>query len=238
MSAGAIKRVERDGAPMLGKHHTEETIEVLRLKSSNPSDEARYNMSVGQLNRVRLPALVWLPMQLCACGCMKFPEPGNQYILGHHSRDREWTLEAREETRARTKEDWANYTDEERNARVLSWAKSQHMQPNKPESGLFGIVDNLYPVNYKYTGGGDVVIGGKIPDFININGQKKIIELFGDYWHRGEDPQDRIDIFKPYGYDTLVVWEHELKDVETLKLRIIEFHERNHHETKHTEELR
>lgn len=33
----------------------------------------------------------------------------------------------------------------------------------------------------------------------------------------------RIDLFKKYGYDTLVIWEHELKDLEKLKKRVLEF---------------
>lgn len=28
-----------------------------------------------------------------------------------------------------------------------------------------------------------VGIGGLCPDFVNCNGKKVIIELFGDYWH-------------------------------------------------------
>jgi len=62
-----------------------------------------------------------------------------------------------------------------------------------------------------------------VPDFININGQKKIIELYGDYWHRNDDPQDRIDLFAKYGYQTLIIWEHELKNEVELKDKLQEF---------------
>lgn len=254
MSAAMLKRIERDGPPFLGHHHTEETKEVLRIKSSNPSEEIREKNRQAHLGKKRTPESVLqglktkfgesyeipelAPPHLCWCGCLEMTNPGCDYIWGHHTRNKERPMEVKEKCRIGVTKSWANYTDEERNTRVLAWAKSQNMHPNKPESGLSSIVENLYPANYKYTGGGDVVIAGKIPDFINVNGQKKIIELYGDYWHRGENPQDRIDIFKPYGYDTLVVWEHELEDVEKLKLRIIEFHERNHHESKTPEELR
>jgi len=37
-----------------------------------------------------------------------------------------------------------------------------------------------------------------------------LIELFGDYWHRDQDPQKRIDHFARYGYKCLVIWEKEL----------------------------
>ena len=95
--------------------------------------------------------------------------------------------------------------------------------PNKLETIILAILETLYPGEWKFVGNGEVMIGGKFPDFININGQKKIIEVFGDYWHCGENSEDRINIFKPYGYDTLVIWEHELKDMGTVRNKISEF---------------
>lgn len=84
---------------------------------------------------------------------------------------------------------------------------------------------------YKYVGDFDIVIGGKCPDFININGQKKLIELFGDYWHsmkktgisKEKHETERREHFKKYGFDTLVVWESELKNKEAVKNKIVEF---------------
>ncbi len=67
-------------------------------------------------------------------------------------------------------------------------------------------------------------MGKKIPDFVNINGKKKVIEVFGDYHHRGQDPQYRINEFKSFGWDTLVVWEHELKNMAELKETLTNFH--------------
>jgi len=42
-------------------------------------------------------------------------------------------------------------------------------------------------------------------------------------WHQGEDPQERIDLFKQYGYDTLVVWEKELMGRDEIKARAEQF---------------
>jgi hypothetical protein len=91
-----------------------------------------------------------------------------------------------------------------------------HCKPNKPESMVMEILDRMYPGEWKYTGDFSFIINGKSPDFININGQKKIIELFGDYWHHGENEKDRADVFKPFGYETLVIWERELKKTDSL----------------------
>lgn len=76
---------------------------------------------------------------------------------------------------------------------------------------------------WKFTGDFSFMINGKNPDFTNINGQKKLIELFGDYWHKDDNPQDRIDVFKPFGWDTLIIWERELKDIKQLKRKIFDF---------------
>ena len=95
-------------------------------------------------------------------------------------------------------------------------------KPNKTEQMLADLIsDNSLP--FKYVGDGQFILGGKVPDFLNINGRKQVLELYGDYWHAGEDPQDRIDYFKEYGFDCLVIWEHELKDKDAVIDKIKEF---------------
>ncbi len=95
--------------------------------------------------------------------------------------------------------------------------------PNKPESTVMNLLNELYPSEWKYTGDGDVILGGQNPDFMNINGEKKIVELFGDYWHtvRARAYKDtesgKTALYKSYGYDTLIIWEKELKDTEKVK---------------------
>ena len=108
-------------------------------------------------------------------------------------------------------------------AYVKKQMKSRGVRPNKPELHLQSLLNELYPNDFKYVGDGEVIIAGKCPDFININGKKQIIELYGDYWHRGEKEEDRIKIFEPYGYKTLIIWERELEDINRLKHKIKEF---------------
>mgnify|MGYP001584862925 CR=1 FL=1 len=101
--------------------------------------------------------------------------------------------------------------------------KAWKIKPNKPELQLQSVLNELYPNEFKYVGDGEVIIAGKCPDFINVNGKKQIIELYGDYWHRGQNPQDRIKVFEPYGYKTLIIWEKELKDRNKVKHKLIHF---------------
>jgi len=106
---------------------------------------------------------------------------------------------------------------------VKKMAKAFHITPNKPETFMINLLNDLYPGEWKYTGDLSFTINGKCPDFVNCNGQKKCIEIFGNYWHKNEDPQNRINAFKPFGYETLVIWERELKDVDSIIKRIHEF---------------
>ena len=101
--------------------------------------------------------------------------------------------------------------------------RAWQLKPNKPETSILTMLETLYPKEWKYTGDFSFMIGGKNPDFVNCNGQKKCIELFGDYWHKDENPNYRKRIFAEYGYDTLVIWEHELKQAERVKFRINRF---------------
>ena len=110
------------------------------------------------------------------------------------------------------------------------------IKPNKSERILDSILQKYFPNEWKFVGDGYTWIGGKNPDFLNINGKKQLIEHLGCYWHHcpihfsnlikgdeEEDRQDRIDHFKKYGFDTLVVWEHELKDEEQVVERVRSF---------------
>jgi len=120
------------------------------------------------------------------------------------------------------------------NMRKLDWQtpsyvkkqmKARNVTPNKTELFLNIFLQKTLPNEYKYVGDGEFILAGKCPDFVNVNGQKKIIELYGNYWHKGETGKDRINLFRQYGYETLIVWEKELKNLEELGSRILTFHE-------------
>ena len=92
----------------------------------------------------------------------------------------------------------------------------RHMEAILKEAGL----------PYKFVGGNRLQVGNKYPDFVHKEGGKKLIEVYGDYWHRGQNPQDRIDYFEKHGYACIVIWEKELKEQpEDVLEWIIEFDE-------------
>ena len=85
-------------------------------------------------------------------------------------------------------------------------------------SGVYGITPNkleisvleLLPVGWRYVGDGTLIVGTKCPDF--WDGGTRLIEAYGDYWHKGQDPQERIDYFAERGYECMVIWEHEVHE--------------------------
>jgi len=99
-------------------------------------------------------------------------------------------------------------------------------RPNKKEIILTNIIKNAN-LPYKFVGCGDFFIERFNPDFINCNGQKKIIELFGDYWHRRNDvrikDKKRLKSYSKFGFKTLIVWENEIENQEKVIKKIIKF---------------
>ena len=130
-----------------------------------------------------------------------------------------------EETKARMSRSlvirWQNSEFKERAVKAILLASFRC--PNKAEIYIGRVLENLYPGEWKYVGDGQLVIAGKNPDFVNVNGKKQIIELFGDYWHKGDIPEERISLFSQFGYKTLIIWERELKNPVELVARISEF---------------
>lgn len=123
----------------------------------------------------------------------------------------------------------ANWQNPEYAKRVLL---AQKRVPNRCEIHLNEILSKNFRKEWRYVGNGEVVIGGKNPDFININGKKQVIELFGNYWHNEENPQGRISVFKKYGFDTLIIWENELSNENTVIKRVTNFQSRKQGKVK------
>ncbi len=116
---------------------------------------------------------------------------------------------------------WKNYSEEERNYHIQKILLGNSLKPNLLEIKFDKFLQENFPNEWKYVGDGQFILSGKCPDFININGKKIIIELFGNYWHKSEDPKIRKDIFGRYGYKTLIIWENEFyKNPDNIKEKI------------------
>ena len=77
----------------------------------------------------------------------------------------------------------------------------------------------------KFVGDGALWVDKFNPDFV-VPKTKKVIDIFGDYWHKGENPKIRIRAFKKFGYNLLIIWEGEINRFpEKVKLKVRKFME-------------
>lgn len=90
--------------------------------------------------------------------------------------------------------------------RARAWASSMTRSPSGPERRAAERLGD----QWRYTGNGAVWIDGMNPDFMHVT-ELKVIEIFGRYWHRNDNPQDRIDRFAVAGYECRVIWEDEIE---------------------------
>jgi G:T-mismatch repair DNA endonuclease (very short patch repair protein) len=153
---------------------------------------------------------------------------GNRNSVGHMMPIESKLKLSRERKGNYLVKEWQDIERKERWIKAIRSAQSIH--PNKPETAIMQILDIIDNKHWEFVGDGKVTLGGRIPDFINVNGQKKIIEMFGDYWHGEkarcyeETEEGRIAHFAKYGFKTLIVWESEIKKTpEVVKSKIAAF---------------
>ena len=127
-----------------------------------------------------------------------------------------------EETRGKMSEaQKGKHHTEEAKAKIRE-ARKHRIFPKhhtKPEL-IFEEICKRRNLPFKYTGNGDFWIENINPDFIECNGKKIAIEVFGDYWHSpllnsklGERSTltYRKRMLKKYGWKLIVFWETDLK---------------------------
>ena len=152
----------------------------------------------------------------------------NKGVSGYHNSpypESHRSKEVREVLSNATRDYWKRLPDEEKRRRIVSLIHLVCLEPNKVETRLGKLIEFACPGEYAYTGNGSILVCGYAPDFSNVNGQKKVIEMFGDYWHKPNSDSSRIEMFKSFGYDCLVIWESEMSSLtsEQLTSRIREF---------------
>lgn len=116
-----------------------------------------------------------------------------------------------------------NVYSEETLDRIRAARRGQQIPTSltKPERAVRKLVRE-YHLAYKYTGDGSFWIGAINPDFVNVNGEKIALEVFGDYWHSTGAKRAKPDIpyrqtlkgrraiLKRYGWQLIVLWESEI----------------------------
>lgn len=193
--------------PRQGKIHTKEAkgkMSLARL-GKHPSPETREKMS--RINKARFADPKNCPMY----GKHATQKTRRKMALAHQGRIP--SSETRQKMSTARKLLWQ---DPEYRAKVVP-ACLKSRRPTDLEARLIALIDK-YSLPYKYTGDGSFTIGNLNPDFVNVNGEKIAIEVFGGHWHQNRrEPlrteEARRKILREYGWELIVIWGNELKSL-------------------------
>lgn len=230
------KELGDDKNPFYGWHHTEETKRKLRERVYPPefgekisrakkgksfyhppqTPETRKKISCANKGKHNCPRTEFVKGQVAINkGKVMPPDFGqklsavfkNQYLHGRVP----WNKGIKWE------QPW-NKDPARKAQRIANSIKGNFKRPTSPERKVIGIIEK-YALPYKYTGDGTFIIGGLNPDFVNINGEKIALDVFGDYWHtikadrESYTQEGRRNILAKYGWQLIVLWE---KDINSL----------------------
>lgn len=105
---------------------------------------------------------------------------------------------------------------------VAKQIKARNIKPNYPEQVLIKLFAE-HKLPFKFVGDSEFILGGRCPDFLNTDGKKQVIELFGTYWHKLFDVAQRTEHYRQYGFQVLILWEEELDNPERLLKKVKKF---------------
>lgn len=125
---------------------------------------------------------------------------------------------------ARVRAYYANLNGEERAVRA------RHARVKASPNKLELLFDALTPDNVVFVGNRKfwvkTELGPKNPDFIirPFTETRKVIEVFGDYWHRDDNVDALKTAYMKAGVSCLVVWESEIrKSPNTVQEKVAQF---------------
>ncbi len=87
--------------------------------------------------------------------------------------------------------------------------KGRWKRPTSYERKIIKLISK-YHLPFKYVGDGQVIIGYKNPDFVEINGKKLLIETYGKYWYSEDYEEKRSKFFFTYNFKTLFLNDNDL----------------------------
>lgn len=180
----------------LGYHYTPEQKHALseqrKGEHSSPATEIREGQHVNPATEFKKGHLAW--------NKGKSPSDESRRRMSHAAKKR--------------------WQDPEQVARRI---EALGIKPNKIEKEVDSILQSEFPGEWKYNGDFScgVMLGRRIPDFVNVNGRKAVIEVFGEPWHipspnkpfkvnpSREEAQTRAD-YSRLGYTCYILWHNDL----------------------------
>lgn len=117
-------------------------------------------------------------------------------------------------------------------AEIGAKSRTKQASPNTKEKLLEAVLNKNFPGEFKLNVKNGLIIGNKVPDFVNVNGRKVLVELFGDYWHstritgksKEAEEATRKSHFNSWGFKTVIIWESELHNTDLICNKISEIY--------------
>lgn len=96
----------------------------------------------------------------------------------------------------------------------VNYFKNFKAKKTELEQKLEQILVQQFPGQWIYNGdySQKCRVGTLIPDFINTNGGKKAIEVFGRHWHEHWEELEWKERYEREGWEVLIIWEEEFKN--------------------------
>lgn len=123
------------------------------------------------------------------------------------------SVEQREKVR---QDDFRRWADPEYRKKVF-----RRHEMSAPEQ-RFVIFLQKHALSFRFVGDGALWLGRRNPDFVHVS-KSLLIEIWGDYYHKGQKPEDRAAYFEQFGYHTLVIWASELPNEAAILERVLAF---------------
>jgi hypothetical protein len=135
----------------------------------------------------------------------------------HHSEE----MKAKQSIRVRLLWQDKQWRESNIRASVLGQLKN----PTRPERRFMDLCARCN-LPYRYNSFSlDLIVGGRIPDFCDINGKKEVVEVFGRYFHTppiapyAQTERGKINHYRANGYDCIILWDDE--DDETWLRKVL-----------------
>lgn len=184
--------------PFYGKKHTKESLEKMRLASTGRIKSAETRAKISKIHKGKKFSeeskrkMSETKKRLFASGQLK------NWNNGRHLPD--WM---KEKLSKKSKEWWTK----PENRKLMK--KKREVRPTSYEHRIINLIEK-HNLPYKYCGDGSVWFGRCNPDFININCQKLIIEVYEEKLHDINYEEIRQKALGEFGYKVIFISGQEL----------------------------
>ena len=175
--------LEKISKTMKGRHYspkTEFTSERIKEMWKNPSNRKKFGEKQLDENKI---------LELYVKEKKNIPFIAKEFNVSVKTIMKKLDKHIKRRTRSeRSKITWQDPKYKEKT--IKAQIKASHTKPNKKEQFIDSILQSNFPNEWKLNINGETILNGKVPDWINCNGQKKVILFNGNYWHliRHKDP--------------------------------------------------